>query len=48
MNKMKLIAVIAAAVAGLLLGGCKMTGSAVQGVGGVFNKTGGAIRNLGS
>lgn len=48
MRKAKRITLIAAALAALLLSGCQMTGSAIQGVGGVFNKAGGAVRNLGS
>jgi len=46
---MKKIAIfVAVAVAALSLAGCKTTGSAVQGVGSVFNKTGGAIKGIGS
>ena len=49
MTRTKLVIVFAAlAVAALSLGGCSMAGSAVQGVGTAFNKTGGAIKNLGN
>jgi hypothetical protein len=45
--KTKLMIMIIALVGVVLLSGCSMTGSAIQGVGGVFNKTGGTIKNLG-
>lgn len=41
------VTMLALALGALVLGGCSMAGSAVQGVGSVFNKTGGAIKNLG-
>ena len=48
MRNRNLMLMILAVLTGLVLGGCQMTGSAIQGVGGVINKTGGAVRNLGN
>lgn len=48
MKLTKISVLLAIAATALALAGCKTTGSAVQGVGSVFNKTGGAISNIGS
>ena len=48
MRGKKAFIVLAVISAALLLAGCGMTGSAIQGVGSAFNKTGGAVKNLGS
>lgn len=47
MTKLKVITMILALATAFLLSGCQTTGSAIQGVGGVFNKTGGAVKRLG-
>lgn len=46
MLKNKTIILAAIIIAALTLGGCKTTGSAIQGVGGVINKGGGALKGL--
>lgn len=47
MTSRKTLLLAGIALVALVLSGCKTTGSAIQGVGGVFNKTGSAVRNLG-
>ncbi len=42
----KAIFLVAVTIAALMLGGCKTAGSAIQGVGGVINKGGGALKGL--
>lgn len=46
MLKKTTIAIVAVTIAALMLGGCKTAGSAIQGVGGVINKGGGALKGL--
>lgn len=47
MMKSKKIVLLLAAMGLLVLSGCQTTGKCIQGVGGVINKTGGVVRNLG-
>lgn len=47
MRTKKVVILAVAITTAVLFAGCKTTGSAIQGVGGVINKTGGAVKNLG-
>jgi len=46
-TRKKVLSLIILSAIALALSGCGTIGSGVQGVGSVFNKTGGAIKNLG-
>ncbi len=51
MLRKKIVLMVIVGLGALILTGCQTTGKAIQGVGSgvgtVFNKTGGAIKNLG-